>query len=220
MDESDVMDGAPVKDIPTLVALVETPLWGDTKFFGRWLIAVAEAQEAVEAAHAADPDLQERDAWHEPISLHIAAMVYIHDLTGSLDKFTKPDNPELYADYVIGSHNSFVVDIDGDFGNEFFVLAEMGFFVLTGTRYQMVMPKSITPEGAAAAIERLLSTEDEDGILHHEYIIKCMPRFEAEQWQRRLFSSDGARLVDRPLGAGRSCIRLNLHNSAALRRGI
>jgi hypothetical protein len=77
----------------------------------------------------------------------------------------------------------------------------------------MVIPQSFPPKDAAAAIERLLSTEDGDGVRYHEKIIRCMPRAEAEQWQRRLFSSDGARLVDRPLGAGRSCIRLNLHNS-------
>ena len=78
MDEADVMDGE-VNDIPTLVALVETPLWGDAKFFGHWLIAAAEAQEAVEAAFAADPDLNDPYAFHRClVSLHIAAMVYIH----------------------------------------------------------------------------------------------------------------------------------------------
>src|SRR5262249_21384283 len=154
--------GAPVKDIPTLVALVETPLWGDAKFFGRWLMAAAEAQEAVEAALAADPSLAERHAGPCGIHLGIDAMLWIH--------------------YLVGSYSSFVIDITGYDADGFFILAEMGFFVRTGTRYQMTIPESITPKGAAVAIERLVSTEDEDGILHHEYIIKCMRRSEAEQW--------------------------------------
>ena len=106
----------------------------------------------------------------------------------------------LCIHYLVGSYSSFVIDITGYDADGFFILAEMGFFVRTGTRYQMTIPESITPKGAAVAIERLVSTEDEDGILHHEYIIKCMPRFEAEQWQRRLASlSHEARLADRQL---------------------
>jgi hypothetical protein len=62
-----------------------------------------------------------------------------------------------------------------------------------------IPPQSITTELAAAAIERLLGTEDPDDRVHRlEHVIKCMPRSEAEEWQRRLASlSDEARLADR-----------------------
>jgi hypothetical protein len=177
------MDGAPAGDIPTLVALVETPLWGDAKFFGHWLIAAAEAQEAVEAALAADPSLEERYAGPFGIHLGIDAILCIH--------------------YLVGSYSSFVIDFTSYDADGFFFLAEMGFFVRTGTRYQMTIPKSITPKGAAAAIERLISTEDEDGVRYPWKIIHCMPRAEAEEWQRRLESmSDEARLADRQLLLG------------------
>jgi hypothetical protein len=62
-------------------------------------------------------------------------------------------------------------DADG-----FFLLAEMGLFVRTETRYQMTIPESITPKDAAVAIERLMSTEDEYRVRRHENIIKCMPK--------------------------------------------
>jgi hypothetical protein len=50
MSGSDVMDGASVEDIRNLnlFALVESPQWEDARFFGRWLLAAAEAQQAVE----------------------------------------------------------------------------------------------------------------------------------------------------------------------------
>jgi hypothetical protein len=177
------MDGAPVGDIPTLVALAEAPLWGDAKFFGRWLIAAAEAQQALEAALAADPGLQQRFVCDPEIYLGIDAMLYIH--------------------YLVGSYCSFVIDINGPDADGFFLLAEMGFFAHSGTRYQMTIPESITPKDAAVAIERLMSTEDENGVRRHEDIIKCMPKCEAEQWQRRLDSlSDRTRLTDRRLLLG------------------
>jgi hypothetical protein len=47
-----------------LVALVETPRWGNAKFFGRWFLAVVEAQQAVEVALKSDPSLRRR--YEEP----------------------------------------------------------------------------------------------------------------------------------------------------------
>ena len=183
MDEADRMGGAPVEYRPDLVVLVETPLWGDAKFFGRWLIAAAEAQQALEVALALDPGLRQRFVCDPEIYLGIDAMLCIH--------------------YLVGSYCSFVIDITGPDADGFFLLAEMGLFVRTGTRYQMTIPESITPKDAAVAIERLMSTEDEYRVRNHENIIKCMPKCEAEEWQRRLDSlSDRTRLTDRRLLLG------------------
>jgi hypothetical protein len=52
----------------------------------------------------------------------------------------------------------------------------------------MSIPQSISPKDAAAAMERLLSTRDDELVFHHEIIIECMERSEAEEWQRRLRS--------------------------------
>jgi hypothetical protein len=73
----------------------------------------------------------------------------------------------LYIHYLFGSFRSFVIDMTGADAYGFFLLAELGLFVRTGTRYQMCIPsESITPELVAAAIERLLSTEDPDDGVH------------------------------------------------------
>ena len=91
MNEADVMDGE-VEDIPNLVVLVETPRWGDARFFGRWFLAVEEAQQAVEVALVSDPSLRKRYAGVFVMKigkdkirrihgdLRIDAMLYMHYL--------------------------------------------------------------------------------------------------------------------------------------------
>jgi len=64
----------------------------------------------------------------------------------------------LCIEYLVNSRSSFVIEIRTLDGNGFLILAQMGFFVRTGRRYQMTIPNSITPKGAASAIERLVST--------------------------------------------------------------
>jgi hypothetical protein len=93
--------------------------------------------------------------------------------------------------------------MDGPDARGFFILVQIGLFVRTGTRYQMTIPQSITPKAAAVAIERLLSTEGDDGLLNPERMLECMSRSEAEAWQLRLASlSEDARLADRQLLLG------------------
>jgi hypothetical protein len=177
----DKMHAIPAEVKSDLVTLVEAPLFSHPRFFGRWLLAAAESQEAVEIALASDANLRERLAY-EPY-LGLDAMLFIY--------------------YLAKSRRSFLIDIETLEGNGFLLLAEMGLFVRTGARYQMTVPNGITPKGAAAAIERLVATRDDDGVLHPEHVINCMPRFEAEQWQRRLAAmSEEARLTDRRLLLG------------------
>ena len=126
-------------------------------------------------------------------------------------RFDGINHPDLNIDAMVfilylikdESYCSFVIDITVE-GIEFFQLAELGFFVRTGNRYQMSIPESITPESTAAALERLLHAIDDDGVMHHaEKIILCMPRSKAEEWQDRLGSlSDEARLADRNILLG------------------
>jgi hypothetical protein len=91
----------------------------------------------------------------------------------------KVGNEEITC--IHGNLGNDVIDMTGADAYGFFLLAELGLFARTGTRYQMcVPPQSITPEHAAAVIERLLGTEDpDDGVHRLEHVIKCMPRFEA-----------------------------------------
>jgi hypothetical protein len=75
----------------------------------------------------------------------------------------------------------------------------MGFFTLTGQRYQMVIPTRLTLRKVIEAALRLAKTEaeaeGEDGldILHTECIISTMPLAEAKVWQSRLREMDEAR---------------------------
>jgi hypothetical protein len=93
--------------------------------------------------------------------------------------------------YIVGSYRSFIIDITSEDADGFCVLAQLGLFVRTGTRYQMSIPQYLSPKDAAAAMKRLLSTMDDDFALHHENIIECMSRSKAEDWQRRLASLSG-----------------------------
>jgi hypothetical protein len=75
----------------------------------------------------------------------------------------------------------------------------MGFFVLTGQRYQMVIPTRLTLRKVMKAM-RLAKTEDEESYLHPEYIITTMPYAEAKAWQSRLRGMDEThRVADRLL---------------------
>jgi hypothetical protein len=160
------MHHSPAAARSDLVALVQTPTWGDVKFFGHWFLAVAEAKQAMEVALESDPRLRERFEFAVKTDLGIDALLYIH--------------------YIVGWYSSFVIDITSEDADGFFVFAQLGFFVLTGNRYQMSIPQNISPKDAAAAIERLLSTEDGEFVRHHENIIKCMTRSDAAECQRQL----------------------------------
>jgi hypothetical protein len=87
---------------------------------------------------------------------------------------------------------------------EFAMMVGMGFFVLTGQRYQMVIPTRLTLRKVMKAALRLAKTEaeDQDGLdfLHPESIIATMPCAEAKAWQSRLRQMDEVhRVADRLL---------------------
>ena len=70
--------------------------------------------------------------------------------------------------------------------DEFTMMVEMGFFVLTGQRYQMVIPTRLTIGKVKRAALKLAQTEDEEYYLHPEYLVVTMPYAEAKAWQVRL----------------------------------
>jgi hypothetical protein len=52
--------------------------------------------------------------------------------------------------------------------NEFAMMVEMGFFILTGERYQMVIPTKLNMGKVKRAVLKFARTEDEDGVLRPE----------------------------------------------------
>ena len=88
---------------------------------------------------------------------------------------------------------SLVIDLNGEEEpEEFAMMIGMGFFVLTGQRYQMVVPMPLTLVKVMKAALRLAKTEDEEYFLHPEDIVTTMPYAEAKAWQGRLRGMDEA----------------------------
>jgi hypothetical protein len=81
---------------------------------------------------------------------------------------------------------TFLVRLDSDEGELFAMMAEMGFFVLTGQRYQMVVPNRLNIAKVKRAMLRFAQTEDNEYFLHPEHLVTAMPFVEAKAWQKRL----------------------------------
>jgi hypothetical protein len=168
-------------------ALVEGPKWADTKFYASWLLAAAKANELWTEA-LRNPSFQrkvDRLTVMEIPDFNIGATVLLSRLEQNL------------ASIVVSLNNETEIA-------EFAMMVGMGFFVLTGQRYQMVIPTPLTLRKVMKAALRLAKTEaeDQDGLdfLHPESIIMTMPSAEAKEWQSRLRGMDEARrLADRSL---------------------
>ena len=166
-----------------LCALIEGPRWADTKFYGNWLLAAAKANELwTEALN--NPRFSKRVDGLTVANIpdfNISATVLLSRLEQNLA--------------------SLVVSLNGEEETEeFAMMIGMGFFVLTGQRYQMVIPPRLNLGQVMKAALRLAKTEDEEYFLHPEDIITTMPYTEAKEWQSRLRGMDEARrLADRSL---------------------
>jgi hypothetical protein len=71
-------------------------------------------------------------------------------------------------------------------GDVFAVMAEIGFFLRTGDRYQMTIPKTVTHAKIKAALLGLIKTEDEDHIVHPEHLVRCLDQRGIRDWRLRL----------------------------------
>ena len=166
--------------------LVEGPGFGDTEFFGRWLLAAAKAN-AFWLNALEDKTFQSRV---DLILCQCAIPDFGIGATTMLSWLEK-------------KVASFVVDPNDTVGTEFVMMVEMGFFVLTGQRYQMVIPSRLTMEKVKRAAVKYAETDDTEFCLHPEYLIVTMPYGEANAWQTRLQNMDRAhRVADRNLLLG------------------
>ena len=79
----------------------------------------------------------------------------------------------------------------------FVLMAEMGFFVQTGKRYQMTVPEKLNTEIVKQAHLKLAGSEDDEGI-HPERFAVDLPSPQAKMYQRLLREmSENQRLADR-----------------------
>lgn len=148
--------------------LVEGPRWGDAEFMGNWMLAVAKVETLWEEA------LKDSN-FERQIDRLLVAYIPHFGISAAimLSQLGKHHN------------SSFLVEFDGD-EEEFVMMVEMGFFVLTGDRYQMVIPKQINLDQVKRAALKLARTEDDESLLHPEYIVATMPCAEAKEWQTHL----------------------------------
>jgi hypothetical protein len=166
-----------------LCALVEGPKWADTKFYGNWLLAAAKANELWTEA-LENPRFSKR--------VDRLTIAYLPDFNiGATVMLSRLER----------NLASFVVELNGEEEpEEFAMMIGMGFFVLTGQRYQMVIPTRLTLRKVMKAALRLAKTEDEEYFLHPESIITTMPCAQAKAWQSRLRQMDEVhRVADRLL---------------------
>lgn len=87
---------------------------------------------------------------------------------------------ELYTNPI-----SFIVSLlSEDWGEvaQFTMMAEMGFFCVTGQRYQMAVPAQLNSDIVRSAVLKYAHTEDDEFCLHPEYLLVTMPFGEAAEW--------------------------------------
>jgi hypothetical protein len=163
------------------VILVEGPAWGDADFYGRWLQLAAIVNDLLQKAKQDDAEFREAIDTLELLQ----CLDYGIMATVFLSLFDK-------------RFHTFVIDIERstDF-SDFALMAEMGFFTLTGERYQMTLPTNLCMDEVKQAHLKLAATDDEEWI-HPERMIVSMPWSQAKRYQRLLSKMDQAqRLADR-----------------------
>jgi len=165
--------------------LVEGPAWGDADFYGRWLLDAAKANELLQQAKSGNRDLSEAvgsiEAYNR-LDFGIMATVFVSQFT---DK--------AFSTFVIdgSSLNGFEDLID------FVLMAEMGFFTLTGDRYQMTMPPNLDMDRVVKAHLKLAGTCDDDWS-HPEQLVVGISCARAKKYQRLLrHMNQGERLANR-----------------------
>ena len=155
--------------------LIEGPAWGDAEFYGKWLLMAAKAQALWEQAFE-DPrfafEMELATTCRRP-DFAISATTMLFQLKKSLTSI------------VIGVNENDRFEF-----NAFLIMIEIGFFVLTGERYQMVVPTKLSLEKMKKAALKFARREAKDGSLRPEDIVTTMPHAEAKVWQSWLRGRD------------------------------
>jgi hypothetical protein len=85
---------------------------------------------------------------------------------------------------------TFLIELYSEDGDDFAMMAEMGFFTPKNALYQMTLPSSLTLRKVKASISKFAATEDAEFILHPEYLVTPMSLSEATTLQNRLRAID------------------------------
>jgi hypothetical protein len=165
--------------------LVEGPGPDEAEFLGRWLLAAAAADQALEEQFKRNTELKK----------HISSVEIVHEIcfSSAATKFLKLLMKDLTA---------FSLSVDDGWVDVFAIMADLGFFRLTGERYQMTLPSSASGQAIEASLLKLAATEQRFS-LHPENMIHCITKIDAHTWHSRLTSLSWMRRVaDRELLLG------------------
>jgi hypothetical protein len=164
--------------------LIESPGWRDASFYGKWLLAAAEAQRLWREAVQCDCEFRSRIERLEVVSIVLLG----NEALKVIGELAKNDICTL------------IVRVDTELGDSVALLARMGFFALTGERYQMILPSGVNAEIVKGAALALAATEDDKYEIHPERLARIMPLSSAQRWQSRLQQMDEQqRLADRDI---------------------
>jgi hypothetical protein len=160
--------------------LVEGPRWGDAEFYGKWLLAAADAEaiwKAIQTDHAFTKRVRILTTMFIP-DFGIAASIIVMQLEKAL--------------------STSIIPLHSYLGEEFVMLLQMGFFVHTGNRYQMVIPTKVSVSKVKSGLLEYAKTEDDECCLHPEHLVPTISYPEAKAWEDRLRAMDQVlRLADR-----------------------
>lgn len=180
--------------------LVEGPKWADAKFYGEWLLMASKAQALWENA-------LKRPSFKKQMDLMTVLYIPDFELSASLFLFRLEKNLVSFTIRLFGDDYDGAAEV-----NQFAFMTQMGFFVLTDQRYQMVVPAQMDMGVVKSAALKFAKTEDEDGV-HPEYLIAAMPYAQAEEWQSRL------RVTDEDQRRADRAVLLDQYLSKQLNRG-
>jgi hypothetical protein len=161
--------------------LIEGAPPGAAEFVAQWLLAAVEADQLLQREFSENPDFRksiERLELIYGIAFAPPAMVF---LTMWLNDVT-----------------AFELDFWSEWVEIFSVMADIGFFTLTGNRYQMTVPNDLKIDRIKEALLRLAATEDaEDYSLHPEWLLTTMTKQEASDEKLRLDRMGWERMAER-----------------------
>ena len=148
--------------------LVQVPAWGDAQFYGQWLQAAANAEVFWKEAYA-DQDFK--------LQVDHVCDVYVPDF--GIAAILMIMQLREYRTVLL-------LELDSEEGDHFAMMTEMGFYAHRNPSYQMTLPRFMTLEKVKAAILKYAKTEDDEFMLHPEYLVTPIPLSEATTLQHRL----------------------------------
>jgi hypothetical protein len=145
---------------------------GDARFYGEWLLGAGEAQAYWREAYT-DLDFKKK--------IDRICLAYIPDFGIAASILLMK-----LREY----RTTFLIELHSEDGDDFAMMAEMGFFTQKNALYQMTLPSSLTLRKVKTSISKFASTEDAEFILHPEYLVTSMSLSEATTLQNRLRAID------------------------------